>query len=175
VLWTIEHHPEADVLEVPTLFNTPGPLQDDAAVARAAALWREQMARRGGDPRVIRNAAHFFSLCGDDPFETEVPIRRARELEPANRDWSRRLALLYAVAILRAAGWQGFPAVAGNPGFAVHARVELDSSTEAFLIWEAGRILEEFARNGKAPQLEDVPEYGHRLQLRARGTRLPAS
>lgn len=177
VLWLIEHHPEAEVLREPLLFREPGPLQDVEAYSRATVLWRWQAALHPFDPRVILNAAHFFSIPGEDIYESEYWVKRALEIEPASQHWRLRLALLYSGSLLAAAGWQGYPSGWANPGFAQHARAELDNSTDGFLLWQAAQMLRlppKWAKDNA--RFAALAEYGRRLQRRAEeglGYRVP--
>lgn len=168
ILWLLEHHPEADILQLPTLFNEPGPLQDRRAYERAAEQWRQQAVLHRENPKVILNAAYFFGYPTDDPNESEGWLKRARDLEPNNATWSRRLALLYAGAVLATSGAHGASTTEVTPHFAKHARKELASSTDGLMLWQAGQLLQASpgASNGR-PELVALASFGKLLQKRA--------
>jgi hypothetical protein len=167
VLWVIEHHPEADVLQIPTLFDTPGPLQDRNAFTRAAGLWRQQAAVKGNDPRVILNAAHFFLTSGD-LLEAEAWTKRAGDLEPRNVSWRKSLAMLYSGALLACQGCPRLSSAAPDRMLAKHAREELLRSSDGLLLWHAGHLLQLSPEMIKEnPEASDLAEYGKLLQDRA--------
>jgi len=113
IFWLIEHAPECDAAGSPdaSLYAA-----DDAdAYAKGRELWLAQVASHPENTGILGNAARFFLL--DDPEISETLVKKARDLEPANPEWSERLGHLYSLQ----SGREG----AGSQGAARHALEEL--------------------------------------------------
>lgn len=63
----------------------------------ARQLWKEQVARHGGEVRVLGHAA--AALHWAEPAESERLLLRARALDGENSHWVGRLAALYSEVI----------------------------------------------------------------------------
>jgi TonB family protein len=116
---------------------------------------------------VVLNAAHFlylyFGSFARDPQQAEQWIKRACELDPGDHIWSERLAMYYSRALKEVARGD---TTGANPTFAEHARAELESSSDGFLLWRAGSLLAN-SRAAQDPQLRELYELGKRLQRRS--------
>jgi hypothetical protein len=108
VFWLIEHHPDGDVFqESESIMRIPARDSDgkpSVYEARREALWKEQAGRFSRNPKVLRNAA--MAISGTDPALAVQYVKAARQLEPANTEWTRWLARIYADAI-RWTFWDG--------------------------------------------------------------------
>jgi hypothetical protein len=138
VLWTIEHHPESDLLQAWEISLTPRPPLGTAAdFERAKALWLEQADRHPDDARVQANAAKGI-WTGD--FETSMRLMaRARELDPkligrAAAIWTAALrSAMFVTAIVH-------PESPTRPD-PVAVRARLETSGDAALVGLVGRLL----------------------------------
>jgi tetratricopeptide (TPR) repeat protein len=99
ILWVIEQHPEASILEDPSATIYPsGQLFPDAeGFEQARALWRKVTASEQTPAKVLGNAAAFF-ISTDPPLAIEM-LQRARKSEPKNPAWALRLGQVYAFSI----------------------------------------------------------------------------
>jgi tetratricopeptide (TPR) repeat protein len=70
----------------------------DFEIAKAA--WLRQIEANPNDPRVMGNAANFF--LHEDPTKAGELLRRARDLDPGNPEWSQRIGHLYSLEEIRA-------------------------------------------------------------------------
>lgn len=91
VLWVIEHHPDAGIAGEPEAMIMPiGPAGDMQAYERGKQLWLEQAQKHPGDKRVLRNAAHFFSLF--DAKTARDLLQKAFDLDPGDAETASSLA-----------------------------------------------------------------------------------
>ncbi len=179
VFWLIENHPEAPLLRSRTagmmsswdpleLLNTP------ADYERARALWFVQVDRYANDPRVLSNAATFFGYTSRDCDQTERLLKRGRELEPGEREWVQRLAMLYAAAVTTAlADNPGAGPRIANPAFNQRVMAEMTSAMDPALLKAVGDNLARtatFRRQFRSDdvRLDQVQEFGERLLERSR-------
>ena len=70
------------------------PQSDGDAFDQAKALWLSQIEKYSDNVRVIRNASFFFRMV-DDVMASKL-LRRCKDLEPGNPEWSRELGTLYS-------------------------------------------------------------------------------
>jgi TonB family protein len=143
IFWLIEHHPESEIAlyySIQQISADTSPAQSQLEYERAKTLWLQQVAARGGDTRVLGNAAKFVGES--DQFAEEDLLKRAQQIEPSNPQWTKRLAdvLVWAIALP--------PRPAGNPitpptqpSFTVAAKNELETTTDAALVGTAGEYL----------------------------------
>ena len=127
----IEHHPESELTLSYQARISPktGLLNLQADYERARELWLGQAATHAQNARVLANAAEFVQQT--DPFTAEEVLRRARRLEPANPEWTERLARLYARAT-----WPSdtVDRPRMDPSFVIHVKNELNTSNDVVLV-----------------------------------------
>jgi TonB family protein len=178
IFWLIEHHPEADITGAGEALIAPGPsaLNSEADFQRAALLWSQAVRSNLADPRVLANAAAFQSQPGADWYTAERLLRLARALEPGDPAYTRKLAHLYANAILAASDGRSFPIGESNLAFGEAARQQMENSTDGPLLLEVGNQLMDFVRLPGNRSLAPV-DLGQRLRIRAQeaGTQPAAS
>jgi hypothetical protein len=92
-LTVIERWPRSHVAGTPWTDFHAGPGAPDRDKARA--VWLQQIEANPDDPIIMGNAAKFF-LIHDGARAGEL-LRRARDLEPDNAEWSLRIAHLYSL------------------------------------------------------------------------------
>ena len=131
IFWVIEHHPESELTLSYQARISPktGLLNLQADYERARELWLGQAATHAQNARVLANAAEFVQQT--DPFTAEEVLRRARRLEPANPEWTERLARLYARAT-----WPSdtVDRPRMDPSFVIHVKNELNTSNDVVLV-----------------------------------------
>jgi TonB family protein len=153
IFWLIEHHPESQIASYFARSSLISSSQAD--YDRARTLWLEQVAAHPNDARVLAHAGGFIGE--KDQFAQEDLLKRAREVDPSNPEWPKRLADLFTWAIARAFLPGQIPAVPSTePAFAAAARAELETSTDAALVGTVG----EFLAGG--PPAGGVPEQAQR-------------
>ena len=128
VLWLIEHHPDAEVFT--SRVTDTEPFYGTEATEKQ--LWRKA-AQSSSNPRVWANAAGFLVHSGD-PDQAEQLLLRALGEQPADPQFSRRLATLYISEMVN------------NPQapFAAHARQALETTTNQVVARETVRSLAMF-------------------------------
>jgi hypothetical protein len=98
ILWLIEEHPEAEIFRVASdvagLSHTWHGLNSASDRDRARVLWLRAAERFPNNSNVLANAAQ--ALSAEDSLRL---LARARHIEPGNRDWTVRLAEMYARSI----------------------------------------------------------------------------
>jgi TonB family protein len=114
------------------------------------------------DARVLGNAASFVGE--KDQFAQEDLFKRARGVDPSNPEWAQRLAFVFARAIAMSFWAPGDPSV--DSSFAVAAKAELETSTDAVLVGTVGELLTGGAPGGGPPQLPQL-DYAEHLLNRA--------
>jgi hypothetical protein len=95
IVWSIEHHPDADLAGSPEARLFPdefGSLSDPIGHARARQLWLAHTKRSDASAAVLGNAASFFD-AEDRPL-AEALLLRARAKDPQGPS-SARLGLFY--------------------------------------------------------------------------------
>ena len=90
-IWMIQHHPDAPYSG--SAFMTLDPVSYGNRYAQAKNLWLEQVKAHPKDAAVLRNAARFFLIR--DGILAEDLLKRAKQLEPNNPEWSEQLGQLY--------------------------------------------------------------------------------
>ncbi|PQO34346.1 hypothetical protein DTL21_12520 [Bremerella cremea] len=100
VVWLIENAPESTTAGSPVASVLRR--SDPESYEVAQRIWRKQVARHADQPRVLGNAAAFFTL--NDPVESESLLQQAKSLEPENPEWPKRLAHLYSLQVGRSQG-----------------------------------------------------------------------
>jgi len=94
ILWLIEHHPECEFARSPEAFIMPTEAGGSPeGYANAKQLWLKQVELRGGDPRVLINAAHFAMLF--DSKLAEGFLERALAINPDDASTLTLLARTY--------------------------------------------------------------------------------
>jgi protein TonB len=181
IFWLIANHPES----TQALFTSKGittrttALNDASDYTRAAGLWKQQAASHANDPRVPANAADFLSQPGGDLDEAERLLVAAHTVEPGNLQWSNKLAHLYTTAIVGSAGDPQYKSV--NPAFADRVKLQLENSTDGWLLRLTGSMLAGIAMRPQPgqklpdtvmnldehPMLTPVVELGNRLIARS--------
>ena len=165
IFWLIEHHPESEIALYYSrqhLSADRSPAQAQLDYERARTLWLEQVAAHPTDARVLGNAASFVGE--KDQFAQEDLFKRARGVDPSNPEWAQRLAFVFAHAIAMSFWAPGDPSV--NSSFAVAAKVELETSTDAALVGTTGELLTGGAPAGGPPQPAQI-DYAEHLLNRA--------
>jgi len=140
ILWIIEHHPEAAVLQEPIF--TIAPEADPEGYARARALWQKVTKQDDTPLAVLSNAAAFF-ISSDPHFALDL-LRRARALDASNVMWPARMGQVYAFAItgISAVNRNGLPMAAKQDPAAVEKWMsELLASTDAAVIASAATAI----------------------------------
>jgi TonB family protein len=163
VFWLIERHPESEIAGFSSagLSARGGALNDTSDYARAGEMWLEQTRSRANDPRVLGNAAIFFSQAGGAATAEDL-LKRLRRLEPNNREWIDRLSSLYLSAIRGASDPQ--LAASADPGLAERFKSELETSTDGMVVASVGSSLV-FLSPGQSSG--PIAEFGRRLMKRA--------
>jgi beta-lactamase regulating signal transducer with metallopeptidase domain len=175
VFWLIEHHPDSRLLEMrgAAFSRVKGnPLNTDADYERAKMLWLRQVQRYPGNKRVLIHAIDF--LTPSDLPLAEKLIRRAKESNPQEQEWTARLAALYARVISSAEITE--PAdLPRNPwadrAFVEQAKELLQTSNDAMLIGLAGERLADKAEMLRRGQmlLAESPRNAHLVEGLRRG------
>jgi len=96
VLWMIENRPDHRITGGPWCHQHYPPFTDDAAVAKARALWLRHIETHSNEPRVLANAAHFFRQ-NDEQEMAESLHNRAKQIDPTNPEWPRQLSAFYSL------------------------------------------------------------------------------
>jgi TonB family protein len=173
ILWLIEHHPESDILGFSSAQISPGgdALNDDADYQRAREIWLRQIQRKGSNTLALGNAVKFFWQPGGDLGRAADLLKRLRQLEPKNDNWTQRLASLYAFTLLQSAAP---PPDGADPALVERFKTELETSSDRGLVAYAGSLL---TRTEPArPELAPVFEFGrHLLQRSGESGASPAS
>ncbi|HKW97356.1 MAG TPA: TonB family protein [Bryobacteraceae bacterium] len=146
IFWLVEHRPESEVALYFSRTYQPPAIDYE----RLKALWLQQVTAHPGDPRVLANAAAF--LGDKDQFAEEDLLKRARQVDPQNPEWTTRLADLMSGSIARwflSKEWNYVPST--EPAFAEAARTELENSTDAPLIGAVGQFLGSASPGGRPP------------------------
>ena len=160
--WLIEHHPESDV----TSYFSNSHFLSPANYERKKALWMAQAKAHPNDARVLANAARF--LGEQDGFAERDLLTKAREVEPSNPEWLKRLADLMSRAIVLSLQVQGgtYFTIAPNgqttakqdEGLGTAAIAELESSPDAVLVGTVGEFV-----SGGPPGGRPAPESQRQL------------
>ena len=143
--WLIEHHPESEFANYWQAYLSS--IQDSD---RAKALWLAQVAAHPDDARVLAHAAVFVGQ--KDQFAQEDLLKRARQVDPSNPEWTKRLADLMSGSIARwilSKEWKYVPPT--EPAFAEAAKTELETSTDASLVGTVGEFLASGPPGGLPP------------------------
>jgi TonB family protein len=150
IFWFFEHHPESELAlsEAARINPGNGLLNSQSDYDRAKALWLDQAARHPKDTAVLANAAKFLQDA-DQPAAADL-IKRARQIEPSNPQWTRRLAFLYMLAVQHSTPPPPGISVGPNadPAFVAAVRKELETSTDALLV---GAVGEDLVRSPQEP------------------------
>ena len=171
ILWLIEHHPDApNIFEQPQLLLAArGRLADPAGSAEAVGLWQGLAHEPGAKPAVIANGAIYlaaidlpsaFALV--DKFQDDPALARAR-------GYVDGAAVLGLSGIGPNTPFSTSAALRNSPE-AKAARIEIDNSTNPYLVGKAGTLL---SRGQIENPLEvtfgddDVPTLGERWLRRA--------
>jgi len=139
--WLIQHHPESEITGEFSLGFGISPSEYD----HAKQLWQEQVALHPDDAHVLANAAELLGI--KDELAHKDLLERARQVDPSNPEWLKRLADVMSQAIHFSLGG---PVYSVGPGgektpvdttFGIAARAELESSTDATLVGTVGEFL----------------------------------
>jgi TonB family protein len=161
ILWLIEHHPESEI----TIYFSRSHMLSQVDYDYVKTLWLEQVAAHPDNARVVANAAVFIGE--KDQFAEEGLLKRVRQLEPSNPEWTRRLADRLSWAIARWFLSREVPAVPPTePDFAAAAKAELETSTDATIVGTVGEFLSGGSPGGRPPA-QPQSEYAEHLLQRA--------
>jgi hypothetical protein len=141
ILWLIVHHPEATNFAEPALLlSARGRLADPEGSAEAVRLWKEMAAKPDAKPEVIANAAIYLRAL-------DIPSALAiLDGHPDNPALSRARGMVDGAAVIGLSGLGQFtqfgsvPALRSSPE-AKAARLEIDASTNPYLVGKAGTVL----------------------------------
>jgi len=160
--WLVEHHPESEIAAQFTL----GSELSSSNYENAKKLWLDQVTLHPIDAHVLANAASFLGVK-DRSSEKDL-LERARQLEPSNPEWLKRLADPMSKAIvlsLQIKGGTYFTAAPNGPitakqddGFGTAAIAELESSSDASLVGTVGEFI-----SGGQPGGRPAPETQRQL------------
>jgi tetratricopeptide (TPR) repeat protein len=101
LLWLITNSPD---LEIHKGFGHLDPQQDAGTFVRAKDFWMERVEKNPGNVQIIEQAVDFF---GSSDFEkTEGLLTTAKELEPSNAKWHRKLGELFMLKVINKTGDQ---------------------------------------------------------------------
>jgi TonB family protein len=164
--WLIQHHPESELI---SHFSYASDLSPEE-YGHEKALWQEQVTLHPTDARVLANAATF--LGAKDQFAEKDLLERARQADPSNPEWLKRLADLFAraISLLGTPAYYVVPGRAMTPvdeSFGIAGRSELESSNDAVLVGTVGEFLSSGPPGGRAPeqpQLDFAEHLLHRAQ-----------
>jgi TonB family protein len=148
--WVVEHYPGSElaasgiVQGAYRIIGDRDPARLEQSQRDFNALWLRQAALHDGDGRVVGNAGR--ALMTSDPSEAERLLVRALQLDSTNGRWKKALAELYAGAIRSDAYSQTGASSFGRlvtmgPGFAAHARSQLEKSADGEVIGLTGAEL----------------------------------
>ncbi|PYT35874.1 MAG: hypothetical protein DMG58_00910 [Acidobacteria bacterium] len=155
IFWFIERHPES---EITSYFGFPH-LASQLDHDRAKALWLQQADAHHDDARVLANAARVVGES--DQFAQRDLLKRARDVDPSNPEWAKRLADVFARAISMSFWAPVVPPV--DPGFAEAAKAELETSTDAVLVGTVGEFLTGGPPGGGPPRPAQIDYAEHLL------------
>lgn len=155
VYWLIQHHPESPM----TIFFSQSPTQRAEDYEHEKQLWLEQVLAHPLDGHILANAAQFL---GSNQFAEKDLLERARQADPSNPEWTKRLADLLSRAIQFS--FSGPMTPPASESFAPAAKAELESSTDAVLVGTVGEFL--FGGPGPKPRPEQL-EFAEHLLNRA--------
>ncbi len=89
-LWIIENEPRCSIINEACNINDV--LAPDA-FEKGRKLWLTHLKRYPKDPKILMNAAEYFSNSDEDFCESL--LLKGKELQPGNPEWSEKLARLY--------------------------------------------------------------------------------
>jgi len=160
VYWLIQHHPESDITRYFSMVFRFSPSDEEYA----KNLWSEQVALHPNDARVLANAAEFLGR-GNGFVERDL-LERARQADPSNPEWLKRLADLFYRAISHSFLEQ-MPVVPHvEPSFTEAAKADMESSSDAGLVGTVGEFLASGSAGG-VPAGQDQRDFAKRLLDRA--------
>jgi TonB family protein len=147
IFWLIEHHPESEI----AIYYSRSYMHSQPDYDYAKNLWLQEVSAHPNDAPVLANAGQFIGL--KDQFAEEDLLKRARQVEPSNPEWTKQLADLFSWSIGRWFLGQ-IPAVpATEQSFAAAAKAELEGSADAALVGAVGEFLASGPRAGDPPEL----------------------
>jgi len=161
IFWLIEHHPESDITRYFSLvFKFPS--SDEEHVKN---LWLDQVTLHPNDAPVLANAAEF--LGRRNALVEKDLLERARQADPSNPEWLRRLADLMSKGIYHCI----MEATTGNVdqsfgSVGLSAIAELESSSDAVLVGTVGEFLST-GWIGGSPPLAAQRQIAEDLLIRA--------
>lgn len=135
VYWLIEHHPESDITRYFSFVFRFSPPDEE----HVKTLWSDQAALHPNDARVLANAAEFLGR-GNQFVEKDL-LERARQADPLNPEWLKRLADLFSRAISHSFPDQTRIVPHVETSFAEAAKAEIQSSSDALLVGTVGEFL----------------------------------
>jgi protein TonB len=134
VLWLIDHHPESELHQDPTMRIVPQ-LDGPNVYQDVRNRWLTQVNLRPDDAPVLGNAAG--ALGADHPQEEIDLLRRARKLDPAH--WTEPLAKIYSLILLWSNETGPTQSNLNDPAVAAQIRDELRSSNDIALVGSVAR------------------------------------
>jgi TonB family protein len=167
ILWLIEHHPESAI----TLYFSRERAFNSTDDDRVKALWMKQTTEHRNDAQVLSNAAKYLGRTGQfaEQLAEEDLLKRARQLEPSNPEYTKALADLFVSAIARSLmpSAEAAPGPPTEPSLASAAKEELEASTDAALVGTVGEYLSRLMGGTMGPAGETRAEYAELLLKRA--------
>jgi TonB family protein len=143
IVWMIQHHPDADILESPAVGFAPGGAPENY-FSTLLPYWTAQVSQPGAGAKVLTRAASILEFSGE-LFAAEQALLRALAKDPTDRDVHIHLGLLYGRSI---AGFEReimaafAPSPYANRQFAAHARHALEQSKDAVVLATASACLQ---------------------------------
>jgi TonB family protein len=146
IYWLIEQHPESEV----AVYYSRIQVRFSADAEHMKTLWLQEVAAHPDNAQILANAASYIGEA--DQFAEEDLLKRARQIEPANPEWIKRLADLLAREIFHALFLNQMPVVPHvDSAFADAARAELETSGDAILVGTVGEFLAGGPAGGPRP------------------------
>ena len=162
IFWFIEHHPESEI----AIYYSRSHMFAEPEYGQTKDLWLQAVAAHPADARVLANAAQFIGA--KDQFAEEDLLKRAREVEPSNPEWTKRLADVFTWSIHRWFLAPQQPSVpATEQSFAAAAKAELENSADAALVGTVGEFLAGAPPAPGRPPAQIHRDYAEHLLQRA--------
>ena len=167
ILWLIDNQPTSPLAAAPeAVIDARGHVfSDPKGYAEARRHWMALAESADPAPAIVRNAANFLQF--NDHYLAEILLLRARERDPDDRAWAFDLGRLYALGILRVAGYTptGAPAAIDFSdeavSFARKARRVVDASPDPQLVGTAATIL---VQQGLLVRRARLDSFGQEMQ-----------
>jgi hypothetical protein len=173
LLWMVRNHPEWDGFSVEPFYNAANrPRWKQESYELLKEAWSQQVSHGSPKALVLHNAAMFFAF--KEPSTAADLLRRAIQLEPAERFYLERLGLVYGYAQVGPEGLKRFGVIATpeRDAFAQRAWFELLHASDWVLVRGAVDALNYYT----CPACRLDPAFESRLEeLRKRADLLSAT